>query len=207
MTYITKKQMRPIIAEYAMAIKWPHPVPHALARSNGPFLQAITFERLSSGDYRPMTFVQVLVAPTVDQGGRTDFIYQVPTGRPRVLSLRSHREQMPAMIRAMEVEFVPSIREAIDIQRTLKLCEESATPTCTQVYALAAANAYLGSFEASRAWCVRFDDAVNRLCLPWQDWQFQQKAFLSSLQEWIADGSVHSRLDKILKDELSKWGL
>lgn len=207
MTNITKQQLRSIVADYAAVLPWSHLVPEALVRSCGPFLQAITFERLSGGDYRPMNFVQVLVAPDDGKRGRVDFLAQTLQQSPHVLSLRSHHERMPAMVRAMEVEFVPAIREPLDVEQTLRLCEESAVPTCAQVYAMAAVNAYLGRYDTAQAWCDRFDAAVNRLCLPWQDWQFQQKAFLSTLQEWIADGSVGPRLDEILKSQLSKWGV
>jgi hypothetical protein len=208
MTEITPKQIRAIVQDYHRFLPgWQHVTDETLARADGPVLQAIGFQCLASGEYRPMNYIQVLVAPEPGRKGRVDFFAQTPKGRPRTVPLRSHQQLHDQMIETMKREFTPSITEPLNATVVLDLCEQEAIPKSGQAYALAAFNAYFSRNEQSLSWCSRYNDLVKELGQPWQPWHHQQRAFLDSLEQWLKVGDAKQHLDRVLQEERRKWGL
>jgi hypothetical protein len=208
MSKITSKEIRGIVEEYHRSLpEWHHVSDETLVRTDGPVLQAIGFESLSGGEYRPVNYVQVLAAPAPGGRGRVDFFAQTPKGRPRTASLRSHQAVREQMVEAMKREFTPAIMEPLNAPVVLDLCEQNAIPRSGEAYALAALNAYLGRRERALFWCFRYNDLVNQLGRPWQQWHHQQRAFLDSLEQWLKAGQVKQELDRVLQEERRKWGL
>lgn len=204
---ITRTEMRAIVDDYhRMLPEWQHPSPETLARADGPLLQGIGFQALSSGNYRPMNSIAVLVAPE-PRGRRPDFFVIIPRGRPGSVPLRAHSVWMAQMFETMKREFKPVITERLDAIRLLSACERDAEPTAPQAYALAALNAYFGHEKRARYWCSQYPKILERRRLEWQEWDFQRKAFLDSLEHWLDTGDAKLRLEKTLLEERAKWGL
>jgi len=208
MNQLTPKQIRGIVDDYVRFLPgWHHVSDETVVRTDGPILHAIGFQSLSSGEYRPMNYIQVLAAPETGRTGRVDFFAQFPKGSPRTASLRSHQELRDEMIHTMKQEFIPAIMEPLNATTVLGLCENDAAPKSGDAYALAALNAYLDYSERALYWCSRYDDLVNELGQPWQPWHYQQHAFLHSLEDWITIGDAKQQLERVLQEERRKWGV
>jgi hypothetical protein len=200
---ITKAELSAIVADYYRLLPaWHHVRDGTIGRAEGPLMQAIGFECLRGGDYRPMHYVSALVTP--EPGG--GFFHQIPRGWPGTLLLRQHAEFHRRLFETMKREFRPPITEDFDALTMLELCEQNAVPKGNQAYELAALNAYFGRDGRARYWCSRFPKLVEELAFPWQPWDLEQKAFLDSLACWIDKGEATSRLQEILKIRRKREG-
>ena len=205
---ITDEQLRSIVDEYQKCLPgWQHVATERLLRATGPFVQAIAFQRLSGGDYRPMNCVSVLVAPAPTLRRRPDFLVQMPHGRPRTVSLQSHGKSWQQMLETMRREFIPVITESLDDKAVFELCEKDAIPKSNQAYALAAANAYYGRVDRALYWASMFPELVNASGIPWESFQYEQKAFLDTLQGWLLRNDARRHLETVLAQEKTKWGV
>lgn len=208
MARLSRPKLRQIVDDYQHAFPgWTRVGAETLVRTDGPVLQGLGWETLSSGEYRPMNYIQVLAAPEQRRRGRVDFFGEAPKGRPRCLSLRSHRELLPKMLDRMKEEFRPSITSPLSATDVLELCERVAVPTYTQAYALAALNAYFGRYDRAREWSMRYNELVNAIGQPWQEWNHLQRSFLDSLVSWIDNGTVREQLESVVNEERRRWGL
>src|SRR5258707_14230451 len=119
---INDGQITKIVEDYCRVMPgWQQASAETLARVDGPVVQAIGFQCLASGVYRPMNYVSVLVAPEPSRRGRADFLVQSPRSSPRTLSLRSHAELHGRMFDAMKSEFTPTITAPLCARRVLDL--------------------------------------------------------------------------------------
>lgn len=205
---ISNSQLKRIVDDYQRLIpRWLRIAPHTLARIDGPVFQGIGFDCMSTGDYRPMNYVNILVAPDPDWIGDGGFFAQFPRGRPITVRLAEHEELHRKMLATMEQEFVPPMNGPFHARDMLDRCENNAVPKSCQAYALAALNAYFGRDDRARYWCARFPELVNELAFPWEEWDLRRKAFLDSLERWLDEGVAKPQLEAILKAERAKWGL
>jgi hypothetical protein len=201
-------KLKQIVDDYQRLMPgWFRVAAHTLGRVDGPLFQGIGFECLSTGDYRPMNYVNVLVAPQPDWIGDGSFFAQFPRGRPITVSLQEHAQLHDSMFHTMQSEFLPPMNGPFDAGEMLDLCEKNAVPKSFQAYALAALNAYFGKDGRARYWSARFPLLVEELAFPWEPWDFRRKAFLDSLQGWLDEGIAKPKLEEILAAEKAKWGL
>lgn len=174
-----------------------------LVREDGPVAQAITFERLSGGEYRPTGHIRVLVVPEDVWG------FELPQriSKNHAINRRQDREYRRRVLERIRAEFVPSVDQPLVAEDVLKLYEEQAYPSSPEAYSLAALNAYLGHDDRALYWCSRFSELVNQSANPWQDFDLKRKAFLDQLESWIKGGTTKEELEKVLQEERRKWGL
>jgi hypothetical protein len=175
-----------------------------LVREDGPVAQAITFERLSGGDYRPTGHIHVLIVPA------DHWYFELPQDlniQVRHISRRQDREFRPQVLEAIRAEFVPNVDRPLVAEEVLKLYEEKAYPSSPEAYSLAALNAYLGHNERALYWCSRFAELVNEGSKPWQDFDLKRRGFLEQLEIWIREGGAKQQLECVLQEERRKWRL
>ncbi|MBI3860927.1 MAG: hypothetical protein HY290_03435 [Planctomycetia bacterium] len=205
---ITKSQLKAIVNDYERLMPgWKRVAPDVLARADGPLCQCIGFESLRFGEYRPMNYVDALIAPEPDTMGAGSFFFQIVRGSPGTLTLRTHADFCKKMLGTMEREFRPAIHGPFRAQEVLGLCEKEAITKGYQAYALAALNAYFGYDDRARYWCAQFPKLVEKLAYPWEEWDIRRKTFLEKLQQWLTDGVAKAELEANLKAERAKWGL
>jgi hypothetical protein len=202
---LTVTELRSIIEFYhAYFPAWKVIQRSTLVREDSPVVQGITFERLSGGEYRPTGHIHVLVVPT-------DYWFlELPQDlniKLRQINRRQHPELRDRVVEAIRAEFVPSVDRPLVAEEVLELYEERAHPTAPEAYSLAALNAYLGHAERARYWCSRFTELVNNLGRPWQDFDYQRRAFLDQLEKWLDAGDARQQLEHVLQEERRKWGL
>ncbi len=197
------RKLEPIVQDYQTQLfGWDLVQKDTLIRVNGPILQGITFERLSSGVYRPMAYIRVL---TVPQGG--GMLTQYLNVKVRSVKLAEHDRMRDRVVEAMRREFVPNVTHSLNPMRVLKLCEREAVPTGPQAYLLASLNAYLGRKTQALHWCSRYTELVDAHGRPWQDSENERHAFLDLLEQWINEGTEKQHLERVLQTEREKWKL
>ncbi len=204
-TRLTLQELRPIMEFFhANFSTWRVVRDDTLVREAGPVAQGITFERLSSGDYRPTGHIRVLVAPG-------DFWFlELPQNlsKPRQINRRQHPEFRDRVVEGIRAEFVPRVDRPLIAEEVLELYEREANPPRSpDAYSLAALNAYLRHDDRALHWCSRFTELVNKLGNPWQDFDYKRRAFLDQLEQWLKAGEAKQRLECVLQEERRKWGL
>jgi len=205
---ISESQLAQIVDDYQQLMAgWLRVAAHTLARVDGPVFHGIGFERLSAEDYRPMNYVNVLVAPGVDWIGEGGFCFQFPRGRPIIVRLQEHAQSYRKMFETMQREFVPPMDGPFHAREMLDLCEKNAVPKSFQAYALAALNAYFRKDDRARYWCARFSKIIDDSGFPWDEWDLRRKEFLDSLERWLNEGIAKAKLDEILVAQRTKWCL
>lgn len=175
-----------------------------LVREDAPIAQAITFERLSGGEYRPTGHIRVLVAP------EDTWVFELSQRlniKFRQINRRQDREYRPQVLEAIRSEFVPSVDKPLVAEEVLQLYEEKSYPSASEAYSLASLNAYLGHNDRAMYWCFRFNELVDNTRLPWHHFDFKRRAFLDQLEKWLRVGDAKQQLERVLQEERRKWGL
>jgi hypothetical protein len=202
---LTIQELRPIVEYYhAHLPAWKVIRKDTLAREDGPVVQAIAFERLSGGAYRPTGHIRVLAAP------EEVWAFEMPQYldiKVRQISRRQHPELRDRVVETIRAEFVPNVDRTLVAEEVLKLYEEKAYPTDPEAYSLAALNAYLGHDDRALYWCSRFTDLVNAVGRPWADFDYKRRAFLDQLEKRLKSGDAMQQLERVLQEERRKWGL
>jgi len=161
-----------------------------LVRSNGPIKQHIAFEALRAGSYRPSCSIQVLVAPEVRLLTRFLDI------KHRELLPRDHSAKWPDMVKAMEEQFLPSVRKALNTAEVLQLGEEAVArdkiDNINYSSGLAALNAYVGNMDRALWWCERINTQLAAKEREPADWEQHLATFAQQLREAITTGRVQS---------------
>jgi hypothetical protein len=201
---ITLKELEPMVRDYLAHLPgWQQVQRNTLARTEGPILQCIGFEALSFGPYRPVGYIQVLIVPSAVGG------MELPQYLKEIISIRrmEHERRLEKVIEAMRHEFKPDITQPLDSRAVLELYEREATPKSYEAYSLASLNAYFGNKERALYWSARFNELVEELYMPWQEWDKERRAFLDTLEMWIREGTEKQSLEEILQKEKEKWGV
>ena len=206
-TRLSKADIRAVANDYERLLPGWFRLSHSmLGRRSGPILQAIWFDALSSGYYRPTHYVRSLVTP----GGIGDFVgflHGVAKGNPHRATLASHASKYNSIYRSMVESFPPSLSEPLDPLYATELCEAQALPTAHEAFALAFLNAYFSRFDRSLAWSARYDDLVGATGQPWRDRHYRERQHLNELASWIDDGSVSFHLGVILNASTASLGI
>ena len=159
---MTLRELEPFVAEYQLQFpEWKRTFPSAFGREAGPVAQEISFERLSDGTYRPMSYVRIF--PVRDGGAFHQFLTVVASVRPC-----DHSSKFPRIVEAMHKEIVPSVDAPLipdDILRRFEQREQYNKDV--KAHDLAALNAYLGHEDRALYWCEQFPKLVEarRVCL------------------------------------------
>ncbi|AQT68254.1 hypothetical protein STSP2_01410 [Anaerohalosphaera lusitana] len=136
---LTKKQLKEIVECYAAEFPdWEIVDGDRLVRSLGPVLQQIGFQGLSYQAYRPMGVIRALPYPSVKM------LPQFLDIKHDVIDMRAHPRKWRSAIAAMEEQFVPPIRQPLNLREVMRLCEQTAREKTNDLCMLAILNAYLG---------------------------------------------------------------
>lgn len=145
---MTRKQLHEFVKAYVPAFPgWILVNNEYFIRFVGPIAQEIGFEALRMGAYRPMNVICILVAP------KRSMLHQFLDIRNREVLVTEHDDKkVSQVVRAMEEQFVPSIRGELVPNEVLRLCEGAASERVHDACALSALNAYCGNRERAMEW-------------------------------------------------------
>jgi hypothetical protein len=186
---LTKRQLIECFTDYRGAFPdWTVEHDVVLTRSEGPLKQHIAFEALRSGAYRPSCSVEVLVTLEVR------ILFCFLDIKHREVYPREHLAKWPGLVRAMEEQFQPPVRNPLDVLEVFRLEEEAVVrdriENVNHFCALAALGAFLGYAESALLWCDRAErDLKNQGHQP-AEWELRQAQFARRLREAIEAGQA-----------------
>ena len=194
-TPMTKGQLKAVVAEYAARFpEWTIYVDGtAFVRRSGPIQQMIWFQKMRSASYRPSHGIRALVLPEA----HIRMLPQLPF-RPSTVTYTSHEKRMAEMLNAMERQFRPDIRKALDIAEVLALCEaeaQSMPDTTNNMAMLAILNAWLGHDTDALYYCERMQHCPLPKLAPMPEWEEAMQAFGRNLAKAVRVGSAKEFLE------------
>ena len=183
---ITKKQLLECFKPYSAALSdWAVEHDVMLSRTHGALKQVIHFEALPSGVYRPTHAVEILAG--VPDG--CSMLHKHLDVKHREVLPRDHAVKWPSVLKAMEEQFLPAIRQPLDVAETLRLAEEQAQrdriDNINYSTGLAVLNAYLGNTARGLYWCGRVEEAAAHLGRALADWETRKRRNAFELQQAI----------------------
>jgi len=189
MVPLTKKHLVEYLQPYREALPdWAVEHDVMLTRTHGPLKQVIHFQALRSGSYRPSHAVDILVH--VPDG--CSILHKHLDIKHREVLPRDHATKWPLVLRAMEEQFEPSIRQPLGVAETLRLAEEEAgrdrINNINYSIGLAVLNAYLGNAERALYWCGRVEETATHLRRALGDWETRKRRYALDLQQAIKAG-------------------
>lgn len=192
---LTKAQLVGYFADYRAAFAdWDVEHDVVLVRSQGPLKQYIAFEALRAGSYRPSCSVEVLIAPA------SRLLTRFLDIKHREVLPREHAEKLPRVLKAMEAQFLPAIRQPLKVEEVLRLAEEEVLRDNIQNLhysnGLAALYAHVGDADHAIQWCDRVDGQIAALGRAQADWEQRQEIFARELRAAIRCGEVRAFLDR-----------
>jgi hypothetical protein len=193
---MTKAELISIFKDYRDAFPmWSVEHDVVLARAVGPVKQFIAFEDLSSGDYRPSNRIEVEGPP---DGGQ--LLFQFLDYPYRQVRPREHAAKWPLVVKAMEEQFLPPVREPLGLARVLQLSEEQIAREGIEnsVYfsTLAALSVYLGDLDRALRWCDRSSSRLASLGREPADWELRLGSFNQQLRASIQTGRAREFLQE-----------
>ena len=193
---MTAKELELIVEDYRRSFPdWRVLERTLIARENGPVVQGIGFQTLSTGCYRPICAIYYLCVPDRDAGFGVQFLkHPVQDIDPRV-----HDRKRDKVVDAIRREIVPHVDSPLSPEAVLAMHEESRPLRSPDARSLAALNAYLGHNERALFWCSRFSELVDQHGLGWQDFDYKRKAFLDQLEQWVKEGEAKHQLDRVVQ--------
>ena len=201
---MTVEELAPIVQDYNRAFpEWRVLERELFARENGPLLQYVGFERLSTGSYRPTCGVYYLCVPGRDGSLGPQWL-NIPL---RQIDPRAHDRLRDRVVEAIHREVVPSVDAPLDAEHVVAMHEAYEVIRSSDAHHLAALNACLGREERALFWCARFPELVEQLGFGWQTFDLKRRTFLNSLRHWIEAGRAKQELARIVQEERRKWGL
>lgn len=164
-----------------------------LVRAVGPIKQRIAFEALRSGAYRPSCSVNVIDPPDGAQ-----VLFRFLDIKHREVLPREHAAKFSLVLKAMEEQFQPGVRNSLDVAEVLKLAEEEVArdriENVNHSCALATLNAYLGNTERALWWCDRLEAQLANLGRDPADWELRKRDFTRQLRNAVHRGETHAFL-------------
>lgn len=195
---LTKKQLTAYFQPYREAFpEWAVEHDVVLTRTCGPLKQTIHFQALRSGAYRPSHAIDILV-PVPDG---CSILHRHLDCKHREVLPREHSAKWPLVLKAMEEQFVPSIRNPLNVADALRLGEEEAERDCianiNYMTGLAALNAYIGNIERALHWCSRVEERATSIGRPLGDWEIRKRRYAVSLQQALKAGEEREFLTNV----------
>ena len=160
------------------------------SRTCGPVKQQVWFEGLRSGEYRPASCVDILVAPDVVM------LHRFLDIRHRQILLREHEAMRPSVIEAMTTQFRPHINHPLDPAEVLRLCEAESTDRISDICGVAALAASLGKSDLAFEWCKKADASLASLGRDPTDWELSYYDFIKQLDAALRSNDEATFLEK-----------
>jgi hypothetical protein len=186
---LTKKQLIAYFQPYREAFAdWTVEHDVMLTRTHGPLRQAIHFQALRSGAYRPSHAIDILV-PVPDG---CSILHKHLDVKHREVLPREHPAKWPLVLKAMEEQFLPPVRKPLDAPETLRFGEEEAErdriDNINYMTGLAVLNAYLRNAERALYWCGRIEKRAAHMGRQLGDWEIRKRRYALELQQGIEVG-------------------
>lgn len=172
-----------------------------LTRASGPISQRISFQALRSGAYRPSCSIWVAGPPE-----RSQLLWQFLEKSLEQVDRRQHDTKWPLMLKAMEEQFVPRVREPLNIAEVFRLAAEQAERDGIQniryFNGLATLSVHLGQTKNALQWCDRAEASLEKNGCDPAEWDLSQVGFTHQLRdalnsdrapEFLADLANQSR--------------
>lgn len=190
---IPKSQLISYFREYREAFPlWDVEHDVVLVRSIGPVKQCIAFEALRSGAYRPSCCVHVLTALNCQ------LLFRFLDIKHRQVQPREHSAVRSSVLQAMEQQFLPPIRDTLDVNVVLHLAEAEVLADKIErsnaSVALAALHAHVGNLNRAEWWCRRVPNQLAELGRELACWEHLHARYAKQLCEAIQQGRVESFL-------------
>jgi hypothetical protein len=187
-------QLKEVVAQYAAQFPdWVMFVDGtAFIRRQGPVEQMIWFQRMSSAAYRPTHIINTTVL------SMPRMLPQVLDVKHREVEHRWHERKFAATVAAMEQQFLPGIRQPLDIAEVLALCEDTASSlpdTTNNMAMLAILNAWLGRDAEALDRCERMQHCPLPTLAPMPEWEAAMRAFGRDLAKAVEAGTAHAFLE------------
>ena len=189
MKSLTKKELKEYFQVYRDAFPdWEVDEPYSLSRTCGPIRQVIGFENLSYGAYRPSCVIEVAGPPD----GGSSVLPQMLDVKHRQVERRQHATEWPKVLRAIEEQFTPRVREPMEIMEVFRLAEQEAEKGANGRYlnGVASLAVYVSQDDRALEWCNRAEANFIEFgkTTPSPDWMLKQVDFTHGLREAIQDG-------------------
>lgn len=194
---LTKAQLVGFFKDYRDAFPvWSVEHDVVLYRTLGPVKQIIAFEALRSGAYRPSHSIEVAGPP---DGGQ--LLFQYLDIHHREVLPREHAAKWPAVVKAMEEQFLPDVRVSLDLAGVLQLGEEQIARDGSEnpisLSSLATLSARLGDSDRALKWCDRLNSRLASLGREPADWESRLASFNQRLRNSIQNERVREFLQKV----------
>ncbi len=200
---LTISELAPIVADYRAAFPdWQLVGGDVLVRFSGPVAQAIWFDRLRTGTYRPTCRVHVLAAPT-EEGG-TVVLPQFLNIKVREIAPNAHAKSLSAVVAALKSEVLPSLGKALDARAVAELLRDRSPGRPANAYALACLFGALGRSEDAARWIGEYRSAITGLGLAPQPVDAERDAFLNKVGEWLRLPDRDARFAEIVEQQKSR---
>jgi len=201
---LTTKEIKQIVADYQSVFpEWKTVDGDTLIRTNHFIGQAIWFDRLRTGAYRPSARVHVFAAP--DESGGTVVLPQFLGVKNREITARAHSKQFPAVVIAIKSEIVPPVAKALDAAAVAELLSARSAGRPVGAYALACLYAAIGRTDEAKRWIAEYHSAFNALQLPEQPSDRERSTFLAKICSWIEHSSCELELAAVAQREKVKF--
>jgi hypothetical protein len=179
---LSRKELKQFFEPYRQAFPdWTVEHDVMLTRKQGPLRQGMFLHRLGYAAYRPEHFIDLSISIPDGCG----LIHQHLDVKHRQVERLAHERMWAKVLKAMEEQFVPSIRKPLDVAQTLWLAEleveRNQVDNVNHFVGLAALNAYLGNSEKALHWCDRGERSVR-------DWiaEYEAASINISVPDWMA---------------------
>lgn len=203
MSRITEKEIGAIVQEYQEHLAgWRVVGNDTLVRVSGPVAQAIWFDRLRTGAYRPTARIHILSAPS-GLGGSV-VLPQFLGVKVRQVASQEHRRQLPNVIAALFAEVLPPINEPLDASAVVELAASQSKGRPAGAYAVACLFAALGQNADARRWIGEYHAAIRGLGLPEQPIDASRSTFLSQLEVWLDKSTSTKELAGVVDREKAR---
>lgn len=193
---LTEAQLIGFFRDYREAFpEWSAEHDVVLTRSLGPIKQVIALEALRSGAYRPSHSIEVAGPP--DRG---QLLFRYLDVRHREVLPREHSTKWPLVVKAMEEQFLPAVREPLDLAQVMYLGEEQVTrdggENPVSFSSLAVLGAFLGNSDRALRWCDRSNSHLASLGREPADWESRLASFNQQLRQAIQTGDVEGAIGR-----------
>ena len=186
---LSKMELKSFFEPYRQAFPdWSVEHDLMLSRQNGPIRQGIFLYGLSYAAYRPEHFIEIQFA--IPDG--CSLLNQSLDIKHRQVERREHETKWPLVLKAMEEQFLPPIRQPLNVTEVLRFAEEEAArdriENINYLTGLAVLNAYVANAERAIYWCCRVEESAANLGRPLGDWETRKRLFILELQHAIKTG-------------------
>lgn len=183
---LTKKEVSLYLKQYQEKLPgWDMIRMDVLARFDMFVAQNLWFERISGGEYRPMSYLSVLVAEVGDTC--VGVLHQDLNVRVREASRREHPLKFERMVEAMCSEFVPSFREPLTTEGAYTaIIGTDSKYHVNEAFALVSLAGAMGLAADLKKWTEVFHDVQNRLAFPNDELEVQQREFVEKVNSWMS---------------------